>query len=266
MQKRRGLSLTALLFLILSVFLLTVFRSPVFFVARGTVELVVAPLQRTVYSAFGGFSGIGGGDRIRQLEEENSTLWSQSKRQKTLETEVKALRDQFQTADPQAKTLLPATVIGLKGFLPGISLPSEIVLDKGFNDSIEKGYIVVYKDNLLGIVTKVTPHVSLVKLVTDSNISFTARTAQTNAFGVVSGQANGVMLLKNVVLSDKLTVNDLVVTKGDRDENGKGYPPDLIVGKIISVDKKASALFQSAQVRGLVDIARIPIVFIITAN
>ena len=69
-------------------------------------------------------------------------------------------------------------------------------------------------------------------------------------------------MIKNVVLSDKLTVSDLVLTKGDIDL-GRGYPPDLIVGKIVSVDKKASSLFQSAQVISLVDITRVPIVFII---
>ncbi len=264
MQKRRGLLLTTLFFLILCILFLTAFRSPFFSAGRGVIELIVVPLQRTIYSAFGGIFGFGDGEKIKRLTDENSNLRSQIAKQKTLDAEVKALRDQFQTAKPDARTLLPAAIIGSKGFLPGISLPSEIVVNKGKHDGVEKGYVVVYKDNLLGVVTGVSQHVSLVKLVTSNTISFTAKTANTNALGVVSGQGSGVMLLKNVVLSDKLAVSDLVLTKGDMDEKGRGYPPDLIVGKIVSVDKKASSLFQSAQINSPVDITKIPIVFIVT--
>jgi rod shape-determining protein MreC len=70
----------------------------------------------------------------------------------------------------------------------------------------------------------------------------------------------------NVVLSEKLEKDDLVRTKGDVDERGQGFPPDLIVGKIISVNKQPSALFQSAEVKSLVDFSRLSTVFVITQN
>ena len=70
------------------------------------------------------------------------------------------------------------------------------------------------------------------------------------------------MVLDNVVLSDTIENTDLVETKGDVDANGNGYPPHLIVGKILSVNKKTSALFQSALVGSLVDVSKLDVVFV----
>lgn len=73
-------------------------------------------------------------------------------------------------------------------------------------------------------------------------------------------------MLDNVVLAEGLEKDDLVSTKGDTDENGLGFPPDLVVGKIVSVNKKASNLFQSADIRSLVDFNKLETVFVITTN
>ena len=177
--------------------------------------------------------------------------------------EMQALRDQFETTSVAAGELLPARVIGFMGFLPGVSRPTEIVLDKGTVDGVRVGQAVIIKDNLAGKIEKVTGRRSQVALLTKSGWSFTGKTTKTNAQGllVVDG---GDIFLRNVVLSDELKKKDLVLTKGDQAISGVGFPPDLVVGEIVSVDKKASALFQTARVRSLVDITGISTVFIST--
>jgi rod shape-determining protein MreC len=177
---------------------------------------------------------------------------------------VRALRDQFQTTTPSSRKLLPASIVGFKGIIQGSSAPSELIIDKGRSDAVVVGQVVMYKDTVIGTISKVSEHLSRITVVSHADSSFTGKTAKTNALGVIEGQGNGVMLLKNVVLSEKLRVGDLVLTKGDVDLDGKGYPPDLIVGKIVKIERKPSALFQSAEVRSTVNFSKLTDVFVIT--
>lgn len=265
MQKRRGLFLTAFIFFILSFLTILIFRIPFFSGVTGAFELLMLPAQRSLHSIFGGMTH-GLGSRQQKLQNEYRKLKEQLSKQKSLENEVKALRDQFQTAQIPIKSLLPATIVGTKGLIPGISQPSELIIDKGTSDSVESGYVVIYENNLVGKITKVSPHLSLVRLLTDTDSSLTGRTSQTNALGIVNGGGNGVMVFDNVILSEKLTVSDVIVTKGDLDTQAKGYPPDLIIGKIVSVDKKASSLFQTAKVQSLLEIPKLTTVFVLLLN
>lgn len=154
----------------------------------------------------------------------------------------------------------------MSGYLPGVSLPNGIILDKGSIDGVKKGQVVVYKDTVIGKIQKVTHNASRVMLVYDEQSTVNAKTVKTNALGLVKGQGQGVMQLSGVVLSEKLEKGDQVVTKGEMDTDSTGYPPDLVIGKIVSVDKKASSLFQSAQVESLVQIQKLTMVFIMTGK
>src|SRR5256885_11571522 len=51
--------------------------------------------------------------------------------------------------------------------------------------------VVVYKDNLLGKVVKVTPYLSIVNLITNNATSLTATTLGTSALGIVNGLGDG---------------------------------------------------------------------------
>jgi rod shape-determining protein MreC len=160
--------------------------------------------------------------------------------------------------------LLPANIVGAPSFIPGISTPETFIIDKGTSDGVKVGDAVVYKNNLLGKISKISDSLSEVTLVTNTSSSFTAKTSSSQALGVIKGQGGGQMILDNVLLSDNLKPSDLVLTNGDTNLSGKGYPPDLVVGKIVSVDKKASSLFQRAEVSSFIDFAKITTVFVIS--
>jgi rod shape-determining protein MreC len=53
---------------------------------------------------------------------------------------------------------------------------------------------------------------------------------------------------------------DVVLTSG----LGGGYPPDLILGQVLTVRKRDFELFQQATVQPAVDFARLEIVLVIT--
>ncbi|HEX8931721.1 MAG TPA: rod shape-determining protein MreC, partial [Patescibacteria group bacterium] len=137
-----------------------------------------------------------------------------------------------------------------------------IIIDKGASDNVKMGGVVIYKNNLLGKVVQVESHLSVVNLITQKDTSFTAQSSKTSATGVIYS-GSGELILDKVVLSDALEKDDLVVTKGDIDSTGSGFPPGLVVGKIVSVSKRASALFQAAEVRSLTDFSQLRIVFVI---
>jgi rod shape-determining protein MreC len=99
--------------------------------------------------------------------------------------------------------------------------------------------------------------------LTNSTSLFTAKTLNTQAQGVVKGQGGGGVVLDNVVLSESLKKDDLVLTNGDINTQNSGFPPDLTVGKIISVSKNPSDLFQKADIQPLIDLESLEKVFVV---
>lgn len=217
---------------------------------------IVRSVSFTAYAVTTGSSEI---DRLRQ---QIASLQSQLIASKQQQKEINALRDQFATEKLEFSKLLPAKVVGMKSFLPGYSLPEQFVIDKGASDGLAKGMTVVYENVLIGQISEVREHVSLVDLSFHKRFSVTAITSETQALGVVKGQGNGEFLLDNVVLSDELKKNDIVLTKGSVDIDGVGVISDLQIGKIISIEKKPSSLFQTAKLSRLVDIPRLTTVFV----
>ena len=236
------------LFLLLSLFLLFFFQNPL----TGWLQDLTVPIQRWT---FGTASHSSEPTSQEKLQQENNDLRAQLAKMQEVERDNKALHDQFQTTKPNPKQLLPAVIVGMgRGAL---------LIDKGTSDHVKQGNIVVVKDTLIGTVTQATDHLSLVTLLTNPSTSFTAKSAKTNAVGVIKSQGSDSLVFDNVILSDKLEKNDVIITKGDMNGNGAGFPPDLVVGKIVSVSKNASSLFQSAKVESLVDVSALRMVFVL---
>ena len=259
-RKRKHLiSILVIFFLLSTGFYLTndkeYFRSVYSFLEKG-----ILTTQRVMYRSFSTF--IHTTDSFEKLEKENRVLVEKLIDQEKIKKENIALRSQFQTPYPEAYFLLPAAIVGMKSFLPGISAPDSLILDKGSQDNVQAGDVVLYENFLIGQVAKTSVHLSLVYLMTGKDISITVKTAKTGALGLIKGQGEE-MLLDNVLLSEKLETSDVVVSKGDVAIDGKGVPPDLIIGKIVSIDKKTSELFQTAKIEGIIDVTKLSTVFIL---
>lgn len=224
---------------------------------------IFSPVQTLTYQTFVKVTGFGQNTQIQSLKAENLALTQKLIDQRQLIGDNKALRDQFQTTSPKSPNLLPADVVGAPGFVPGLSLPEILILNQGANDGVKIGDAVVYENNLVGKITQVSANLSNVTLLTNSSSLFTAETLETKAQGVVKGQGGGEVILDNVILADTLQKDDLVVTADDMDIQNSGFPPDLTVGKIISVSKNPSDLFQKADIQPLVDFSNLEKVFVV---
>lgn len=204
--------------------------------------------------------------RIKSLLDENATLKKQVSEKQSLTAENKALKDQFAKGSSNSQSLLPAKVIGAPGFIPGVSLPEYLIIDKGEKDGVTAGAAVILENNLVGKVVGSFNNFSKVELITAKNSLFSAKViveGMEEIAGIIKGKDTEEMVLENVLLTQSLKKDGLVLTKGDKDEKGMGYPPDLVIGKIISIEKKESELFQKAEVKSLIDFANLTHVFVL---
>lgn len=224
------------------------------------LEKPTAAMQSLSYNFFQKLPFISEDARIKKLEDENLELLSRVADFEKLKKENAALSDQFQTSYLQSVQLLRAGIIGAPSFVPGVSAPDIFIIDKGQKDNLKIGMAVVVKNNLIGVISQTSANLSKVNLINNSAFSFTAKT-QNGAVGLVRG-GGGNLILDNILLSENTMKGELVLTKGDINSDGIGIPPDLIVGKITSVEKNPSALFQKAKVESFVNFARLSLVFV----
>lgn len=197
-------------------------------------------------------------DETRRLVSENEDLRQKLVNLESIKKENKALKDQFQAAGPPDNILLPARIISAPSFIPGITRPEVFILDKGKNDRVKKGQAVVFKNNLVGTITEVSKNRSKVQLLTHEDFSLSGKTMETFALGVVNGGQNDELVFGNVLLSEELKISDMVLTYGE--------PPDIVIGKIVSVERKPSSLFQTARVKSLLAFSKLFMVFVIIGS
>jgi rod shape-determining protein MreC len=263
-MKRRGSFWPVFLVIVfLSILISALFVSGNLKLLSSFLEKGVSGVQSVSFGVFQRLPFMSESAKVKKLEETNLDLLSQIVSVEKLKKENAALSDQFQTSYPQSMQLLKADIIGAPDFIPGVSVPDVFILNKGAKDNVRQGCAVIIKDNLVGVISNVSDNLSKVNLVNNSSVSFTAKT-QNGAVGVIKNA--GALTLDNILLSEDIRMGELVLTKGDIDNDGVGIPQDLVVGKIISVEKNPSSLFQRAKVESFVNFGNLLTVFVYIPN
>jgi rod shape-determining protein MreC len=195
--------------------------------------------------------------RNAELEAQVSQLQTQviELQQRVNETEILAALVDFSRSNPES-TYKAAAVIGRD---PSPFL-HYIIINRGSNDDIRKGMPVVTNQGLVGRVDAVIADAARIQLITDpaSAINVYLQNADTDAvlLGSVTGDISLDMISQNVVVEP----GDLILTSG----LGGGYPPDLILGQVVTTRSLEFELFQQATVQSAVDFSRLEIVLVIT--
>lgn len=223
------------------------------------LEKPTSAIQSWSYNLFQKLPFVSEDLKIKRLKDENLSLLSKIADFEKLKKENAALSDQFQTTYPQSVQLLEAEIIGTQSFVPGVSVPNNLIINKGLKDNLKVGQAVIVKNNLVGLISKVSENLSQVDTPDNSSLSFTAKT-ETGAVGIVKGGEN--LTINNILLSENVRPGELVLTKGDINSDGVGIQPDLVVGKIISVEKNPSDLFQKARIESVVNFINLSTVFV----
>jgi rod shape-determining protein MreC len=195
--------------------------------------------------------------RNAELEGQVSQLQAQviELQQRVNETEILAALVDFSRTNPES-TYKAAAVIGRD---PSPFL-HYVVINRGSNDDIRRGMPVVTNQGLVGRVDAVIADAARVQLITDpaSAVNIRLQNAETDAvlLGSVTGDVSLDMISQDILVQS----GDLILTSG----LGGGFPPDLIIGQVISTRSLEFELFQQATVQPAVDFTRLEIVLVIT--
>jgi rod shape-determining protein MreC len=230
---------------------------------------VTVPLQGAASAAVSGFGELTRTARdlrsLRQrneeLEAENARLLLENVRYRELEGEVALLRGllDFAQVNPSLD-VMGAQVAGRVIGRDPSNLRRYVTLNVGREASIARNMPVVTDRGLVGRVSEVGDGWSRVLLITDMSSVVNGLTQSTRASGLLQGQADGSLLMRNIPQRDTVSVGDTVFTSG----LGGTFPRQILIGQITEVNQQDYDLYQSATVEPTVDFDHLELVLVIT--
>ncbi len=189
--------------------------------------------------------------RVDELERENEEL-------REIQGEYQLLRELFDRAaeTPEYRRII-AAVIG-QDTNPALQ---SILIDKGYDDGVRVGMPVEAARGLVGQVYRVTNNAAQVALLTETASAIPVRLGNTRATGMLRGQGRGALpTIDWIDLQYQVEVGELVMTSG----LGGKFPENLIIGRVVQVDRNEAELFQRAIVQPAVDFNSLESLFVVT--
>lgn len=191
-----------------------------------------------------------------ELEAEVARLQTQiiELQQQVTQTEILSALVDFARTNPE-NTYKAAAVIGRD---PSPFL-RYVIINVGSNDGIVRGMPVVTQQGLVGRVDAVVSGAARVQLITDqiSAVNIILKNSKTEA--ILVGSITGDLSLGMISHDVTIEPNDVVLTSG----LGGDYPPNILVGQVISISNPESELFQTASIQPIVDFSRVEFVLVI---
>lgn len=227
---------------------------------RGTIHGVTSSVQKTILSI----------EELRRLKQEYDQLSKQLERYEQLarsaadiEQENINLKKQLDFSQNLVYKHIPAQIIGKD---PD-NLFSSFVIDKGIKEGIKKNMAVIaFQDGiqgLVGLVVQVGRHESMVMPVYDANSFVSARFAQSQYEGIVSGQgdANSPLIMKYIKkrAKDEIQYGDRIVTSG----LGGVYPKGIEIGRVSKIIFQEYETSLTVELESAIDFSRLEYVFVI---
>jgi rod shape-determining protein MreC len=192
-----------------------------------------------------------------ELEAEVARLQTQviDLQQQVTETNVLSALVDFARANPEY-TYKAGSVIGRD---PSPFL-RYVIINIGSNEGILPGMPVVTEKGLVGRVDAVIAEAARVQLVTDAASAVDVRLQASNTEAMLQGSVTGELSLNMISQDAVIQAGDVVLTSG----LGGTYPPNLLVGQVVSIRRLQSELFQQAAIQPNVDFNRLQFILIIT--
>jgi rod shape-determining protein MreC len=181
------------------------------------------------------------------------------------------LRDQlgFLEGNPERKVFAEVTGESVDNF------HHVLLINKGRQAGIRRNYPVVLREGVVGRVQSVTATQSVVQLILDRRHSFPVLIQRSRERmvvqgeggnlrllpqdrGIVAGTGDGLRMQRIRMLAD-VEVGDRVITSG----MAGIFPKGLLVGTVASVGRERHELFQSAEIKPVVDFNKIEGVFVV---
>ncbi len=189
--------------------------------------------------------------RVDELERENEQL-------REIQREYQLLQELFNSArETPEYTRITANVIG-QDTNPAIR---SIIIDRGRNDGVRVGMPVEAARGLVGQVYRVSDNAAQVALLTETASAIPVRLGTTRATGVLRGSGRGQSpAIDWIDLKYEVEVGEEVLSSG----LGGKFPENLVVGRVLDVERNEAELFQRALVQPAVNFDTLEMVFVIT--
>jgi len=249
--RRRGIVFTILIAITL---LLMAFSSNsyVLEMQRG-LSFALKPFQAALASVADGMASVatavGEIDALRidnaSLHDENERLANENARLRALREENDQLTALLQLQSGFEHQTVAARVIGREM----LETRRLITLDKGTDDGIEQGDVVIVQGGALaGRVTDVGPTFAKITLISDSASTVVGQLLGSGATGEIVGQAGGVLVMRNIDSAVQIGVDEEVFTAGIELAGGirSPYPKGLVVGTVVDLERDANDVVQTA--------------------
>ena len=227
---------------------------------------LIKPVLQVTHQLSGYFkSGIDEAKGIHKVYQENKNLVKQlaEERNKTvIETEVlqenARLRKLLGFKKEIVHEVVPAQIIARD-----ISFWSRwIVLDKGSNDGVRPGMVLVNDQGLAGRVISAGAHVSRAILIIDGESRVSVIVQTTRDTGLLEGRGDESPLVKLLPLGSTVKPGDAVITSG----LGGAYPKGLPIGYVETIREDKDGLHLVATVKPFVDFNKIEEVLCLSAS
>jgi rod shape-determining protein MreC len=187
------------------------------------------------------------------LRRNNIELADETQRLREAKLENLRLRQLIGLKDQFSFKLTAARVINKNLTL----LRNTLTVNVGSDDSVKLYMPVVSDGGLVGIITNVTEHYSIVNILLNTEFRASAKIQRSRIDGIVmwDGKTLG---LKNVPKMRDVKIGDVVMTS----EYSNTFPPDIRIGLVSQVIDKPSELFKSITIEPGVDFVKLETVFI----
>ena len=270
-RRTRRRSITYVVLLVTCLVLMVFSSSPPIQELQRGVAFAFKPVQTAVDSVAQGIGSvvatIGEIDTLRrtndQLATENATLKAQNAQAQEIDRENQILTDLLKVQSGLGYASIGATVIGRETS----EFRRAITIDVGTDRGISVGDVVVAEGGALaGRVTDVTGDTASVLLINDTTSTVIGQLATNAATGSVIGQLGGVLVMENIDSTERVQINDQVVTAGIDLGNGVRSPfrKGLLIGTVVDDQRDANAVVQTAFIEPAVDLDKLEYVLVIT--
>ena len=164
------------------------------------------------------------------------------------------------------KKLLDFKEIERRKFVPSLVIARDpsgfndsVIIDRGREDKIEKGMIVISGSGIAGKVIETGYRISRVLLVTDYDSVFSGVVERTRDEGSVSGNMRAGLIMKYLALDCDVKKGDKVITSGLYGVFEKG----VLIGEVVSVEADSSGLYANAVVKPEVNTRKLEEVLVV---
>ena len=239
---------------------------------RNVVLQVTGPMELGMSTVFGGLAALPRrlrdsghvlkqnvtlGTRVTELQSEVDYLKTQLDDREKL---IRQFSDLKRVLPERGYRLLPAHVVRKERVHTATgSSTRQFTIGIGSRAGVRKNDVVVVGYAVVGKITVVSPFVSTVRLVTDTECLFAARSKPNDVEGLLAGYSPQRCLLKYVPARSAIKVGDYVVTSGF-----KGlHPPRLLLGTVARVTRARQARLLHVEVKPAVNLEQVSQVIVV---